>query len=153
MLGLEVCADTVVGNQMLRGISGGQKKRVTSGEALVGHAKVRPASLLLHCCCTAAALLLHCTAVLLPCPLLCTPPQRPSFLLLPLAAAATEQANCRLLPRSPQQVLYADEISTGLDSNTTHQITKSLRNYCHVMNVSPECWLGLGELSWERDGQ
>lgn len=47
----------VVGNQMMRGISGGQRKRVTSGEALVGHAKV----------------------------------------------------------------LYADEISTGLDSNTTHQ--------------------------------
>lgn len=33
------CSTTVVGNQMLRGISGGQKKRVTSGEALVGHAK------------------------------------------------------------------------------------------------------------------
>lgn len=32
-LGLEVCADTFVGNAMLRGISGGQKKRVTVGEA------------------------------------------------------------------------------------------------------------------------
>ncbi|EFN59720.1 hypothetical protein CHLNCDRAFT_133292 [Chlorella variabilis] len=70
MLGLQGCADTVVGNEMMRGISGGQKKRVTSGEALVGHAKA----------------------------------------------------------------LYADEISTGLDSNTTHTIAKSLRNICHVMN-------------------
>ena len=88
-------------------------------------------------------------------PLLCTLLQRPSFLSLPLAAAAaaTEQANRRSLPGSPQQVLYADEISTGLDSNTTHQITKSLRNYCHVMNVSSECcrlvwkssaWGGMG---------
>ncbi|PNX82267.1 pleiotropic drug resistance protein, partial [Trifolium pratense] len=36
ILGLEICADTVVGNAMLRGISGGQKKRVTTGEMLVG---------------------------------------------------------------------------------------------------------------------
>lgn len=34
MLGLDICAETVVGNAMLRGISGGQKKRVTSGKAL-----------------------------------------------------------------------------------------------------------------------
>jgi hypothetical protein len=34
LLGLDMCADTVVGNEMLRGISGGQKKRVTTGEWL-----------------------------------------------------------------------------------------------------------------------
>ncbi|KAK2987376.1 hypothetical protein RJ640_007063, partial [Escallonia rubra] len=39
ILGLEVCADTIVGDEMLRGISGGQKKRVTTGEMMVGPAK------------------------------------------------------------------------------------------------------------------
>ncbi|CAN4095920.1 unnamed protein product [Withania somnifera] len=39
ILGLDVCADTMVGDEMLRGISGGQKKRVTTGEMLVGPAK------------------------------------------------------------------------------------------------------------------
>ncbi|KAG0503184.1 hypothetical protein HPP92_003256 [Vanilla planifolia] len=39
ILGLDICADTMVGDQMLRGISGGQKKRVTTGEMLVGPAK------------------------------------------------------------------------------------------------------------------
>ncbi|KHN09390.1 Pleiotropic drug resistance protein 1 [Glycine soja] len=38
ILGLEVCADTIVGNAMLRGISGGQRKHVTTGEMLVGPA-------------------------------------------------------------------------------------------------------------------
>lgn len=36
---LQVCADTIVGNQMLRGVSGGQRKRVTTGELMVGPAK------------------------------------------------------------------------------------------------------------------
>ncbi|KAM7522073.1 hypothetical protein LguiA_011975 [Lonicera macranthoides] len=31
VLGLDVCSDTIVGNDMLRGVSGGQRKRVTSG--------------------------------------------------------------------------------------------------------------------------
>ncbi|GAY62363.1 hypothetical protein CUMW_217150 [Citrus unshiu] len=38
VLGLDVCADTMVGDEMLRGISGGQRKRVTTGEMLVGPA-------------------------------------------------------------------------------------------------------------------
>ncbi|KAL2332424.1 hypothetical protein Fmac_020005 [Flemingia macrophylla] len=36
ILGLDICADTMVGNEMFRGISGGQRKRVTTGEMLVG---------------------------------------------------------------------------------------------------------------------
>ncbi|KAH6800605.1 pleiotropic drug resistance 12 [Perilla frutescens var. hirtella] len=40
ILGLDICADTLVGDEMTRGISGGQKKRVTIGEMLVGPAKV-----------------------------------------------------------------------------------------------------------------
>ncbi|XP_075514272.1 pleiotropic drug resistance protein 1-like [Primulina tabacum] len=39
LLGLDICADTVVGSDMIRGISGGQRKRVTTGEMMVGPAK------------------------------------------------------------------------------------------------------------------
>ncbi|CAO2820693.1 unnamed protein product [Amaranthus hypochondriacus] len=39
ILGLDICADAMVGNEMIRGISGGQKKRLTTGEMLVGPAK------------------------------------------------------------------------------------------------------------------
>ncbi|KAL8229721.1 hypothetical protein R6Q57_014621 [Mikania cordata] len=39
ILGLETCRDTLVGNQMIRGISGGQKKRLTTGEMMVGSTK------------------------------------------------------------------------------------------------------------------
>ncbi|KAJ0700765.1 putative ABC-type xenobiotic transporter [Helianthus annuus] len=69
LLGLDICADTLVGDQMIRGISGGQKKRVTTGEMLVG----------------------------------------------------------------PSKVLLMDEISTGLDSSTTFQIVKSLRQFLHIL--------------------
>eukprot|EP00252_Welwitschia_mirabilis_P000940 TRINITY_DN10929_c0_g1_i1.p1 TRINITY_DN10929_c0_g1~~TRINITY_DN10929_c0_g1_i1.p1 ORF type:complete len:1465 (-),score=160.32 TRINITY_DN10929_c0_g1_i1:229-4623(-) len=68
LLGLDICADTIVGDQMHRGISGGQKKRVTTGEMLVARPKA----------------------------------------------------------------LFMDEISTGLDSATTFQITKCLRQLAHV---------------------
>jgi ABC-type multidrug transport system ATPase subunit len=31
VLGLDVCSDTIVGNEMTRGVSRGQRKRVTTG--------------------------------------------------------------------------------------------------------------------------
>ncbi|XP_058109090.1 ABC transporter G family member 31-like [Magnolia sinica] len=68
-LGLDVCSDTLVGNDMLRGVSGGQRKRVTTGEMIVG----------------------------------------------------------------PRKTLFMDEISTGLDSSTTFQIVKCIRNFVHQM--------------------
>ncbi|XP_051120010.1 pleiotropic drug resistance protein 2-like [Andrographis paniculata] len=72
ILGLDICAETMVGDEMRRGISGGQKKRVTTGEMLVGPAKV--------------------------------------FLM--------------------------DEISTGLDSSTTFQIVKYMRQMVHIIDIT-----------------
>ncbi|XP_015583835.2 ABC transporter G family member 39 isoform X3 [Ricinus communis] len=72
LLGLDICADIVVGDQMRRGISGGQKKRVTTGEMLVG----------------------------------------------------------------PAKVLLMDEISTGLDSSTTFQICRFMRQMVHIMDIT-----------------
>ncbi|XP_020260301.1 pleiotropic drug resistance protein 2-like isoform X1 [Asparagus officinalis] len=70
VLGLDVCADIIIGDEMIRGISGGQKKRVTTGEMLAG----------------------------------------------------------------PARAVFMDEISTGLDSSTTFQIVKFLRQMVHVMD-------------------
>ncbi|XP_029129133.1 ABC transporter G family member 29 isoform X3 [Cajanus cajan] len=39
ILGLDICKDTIVGDEMQRGVSGGQKKRVTTGEMIVGPTK------------------------------------------------------------------------------------------------------------------
>ncbi|XP_073156192.1 ABC transporter G family member 34-like isoform X3 [Henckelia pumila] len=72
LLGLDVCSDTMVGNEMRRGISGGQMKRVTTGEMLVGAKKV----------------------------------------------------------------LFMDEISTGLDSSTTFQIVKYMRQMVHILDAT-----------------
>ena len=36
-LGLDICADIIVGDEMQRGISGGQKKRVTTGMSASCH--------------------------------------------------------------------------------------------------------------------
>ncbi|XP_027349250.1 ABC transporter G family member 34-like [Abrus precatorius] len=70
ILGLDICADIMVGDNMARGISGGQKKRVTTGEMLVG----------------------------------------------------------------PAKALFMDEISTGLDSSTTFQICKFMKQMVHIMD-------------------
>ncbi|XP_071707223.1 pleiotropic drug resistance protein 2-like [Rutidosis leptorrhynchoides] len=72
ILGLDICADIMVGDEMRRGISGGQKKRVTTGEMLVG----------------------------------------------------------------PAKVFFMDEISTGLDSSTTFQMVKYMKQMVHIMDVT-----------------
>ncbi|PNT22284.2 hypothetical protein POPTR_008G024400v4 [Populus trichocarpa] len=72
ILGMDICADITVGDDMRRGISGGQKKRVTTGEMLVG----------------------------------------------------------------PAKALFMDEISTGLDSSTTYQIVKFMRQMVHILDVT-----------------
>ncbi|KAL8533265.1 hypothetical protein ACS0TY_009596 [Phlomoides rotata] len=72
ILGVDICADTMVGDEMRRGISGGQKKRVTTGEMLVG----------------------------------------------------------------PAKVFFMDEISTGLDSSTTYQIIKYMKQMVHIMDIT-----------------
>ncbi|KAL2236963.1 ABC transporter G family member 32 isoform X2 [Sesamum indicum] len=72
ILGLDICADTLVGDEMLKGISGGQKKRLTTAELLMGASRV----------------------------------------------------------------LFLDEISTGLDSSTTHQIIKYLWHTTHALDCT-----------------
>ncbi|XP_026403551.1 pleiotropic drug resistance protein 2-like isoform X1 [Papaver somniferum] len=72
MLGLDVCENIKVGNEMIRGISGGEKKRLTTGEMLVG----------------------------------------------------------------PTKVFFMDEISTGLDSSTTFQVAKYLKQMVHIFDVT-----------------
>ena len=44
MLALELCADTPVGSASIRGVSGGQRKRVTLGEMLVSAKRVSNAT-------------------------------------------------------------------------------------------------------------
>jgi hypothetical protein len=47
---LQVCADTQVGNQMIRGVSGGQRKRVTTGEVGVSSCRRELGLILVFAC-------------------------------------------------------------------------------------------------------
>eukprot|EP00516_Mucochytrium_quahogii_P004535 CAMPEP_0203759468 /NCGR_PEP_ID=MMETSP0098-20131031/12510_1 /ASSEMBLY_ACC=CAM_ASM_000208 /TAXON_ID=96639 /ORGANISM=" , Strain NY0313808BC1" /LENGTH=1654 /DNA_ID=CAMNT_0050652455 /DNA_START=147 /DNA_END=5108 /DNA_ORIENTATION=+ len=72
LLGLTSCADTIIGNENLKGVSGGERRRVTLGEMLV----------------------------------------------------------------TGSQILCCDEISTGLDSAATFDITAYLRSAAHALQKS-----------------
>jgi len=45
-------------------------------------------------------------------------------------------------PCRPSKVIFADEISTGLDSSTTFQIVQSFSNLAHMRKVPPHFGLG-----------
>ena len=86
------CLDTIVGNAMIRGVSGGQRKRVTLGTGV---------RILLFLFFIAHTLIVHfCTHAHF-----CTGEM--------LVTDAT--------------VLFLDEISTGLDSQTIYEIVKALQ--------------------------
>ncbi|KAK9836042.1 hypothetical protein WJX81_008449 [Elliptochloris bilobata] len=72
LLDLECCQDTAVGGGWFRGVSGGQVKRTSAGEVLVG----------------------------------------------------------------PQRVYFLDEVTTGLDSATAHQVVSVLRDLAHLESAT-----------------
>ncbi|KAM7527670.1 hypothetical protein LguiB_031080 [Lonicera macranthoides] len=120
VLGLDVCSDTIVGNDMLRGVSGGQRKRVTSGW------EDFPKFLVL---------LVHGRST---CPsTFCLAPFRTLAFLFRFSSLRVVFSIMRLggeMVVGPRKTLFMDEISTGLDSSTTYQIVKCTRNFVHQMD-------------------
>ena len=123
-----------MGDNFVRGISGGQKKRVTTGESQT-------------ICCT----LLGCTLswTLIPamlrgvshampegvCPL--HPDVAPACPIavqtrVLLTMATQLKAHAGEMCVGPKNVFFLDEISTGLDSSTTYLIVKAIRNMVHM---------------------
>ncbi|KAL3646852.1 ABC transporter G member 39 [Castilleja foliolosa] len=81
VLGLDICSDIMVGDDMRRGISGGQMKRVTTGMSII-------------------------------------------------------HGNAGEMLVGPAKALFMDEISTGLDSSTTFQIIKYMRQMVHILDIT-----------------
>ncbi|KAF5953991.1 hypothetical protein HYC85_006847 [Camellia sinensis] len=101
ILGLDNCMDIMVGDDMRRGISGGQKKRLTTGDTAGTHM-----SILGHDMGHSRDTLVHIGT------------QRGEMLV------------------GPAKALFMDEISTGLDSSTTFQIVKFMRQMAHIMEMT-----------------
>ncbi|KAJ8452690.1 hypothetical protein Cgig2_005026 [Carnegiea gigantea] len=112
VLGLDICADTFVGNDMLRGVSGGQRKRVTSAYC----ARVRIRLVVKK---NRYVLMIY-EATLMAFPDKLIPEVRRPFCAGEMIVG-------------PKKTLFMDEISTGLDSSTTFQIVKCIGNFVRQM--------------------
>lgn len=126
---MQVCADTLVGSQLTRGISGGQKKRLTTGSHILGpcRALFMGASHLTQDEYEAArdvATLFVGTSQLCH-SLLCS------------MHIDSHRPACWLTRLTSVQLASADEISTGLDSSTTYHIVRCIRNVCTLRDVRP----------------
>lgn len=101
----------MVGDEMLRGISGGQKKRVTTGKAINNTGTL--------------SLLIDFQSP----PITEVVPMHLSWFF-----EMYGQQNIGEMLVGPAKVLFMDEISTGLDSSTTFQIVNSIRQSIHILN-------------------
>jgi ABC-type multidrug transport system ATPase subunit len=144
LLHLHNCADTVVGNDLLRGVSGGEKKRVTVGEGLMTNARVlllEYASSRSVDCLSRVTLTQICRAFLR---------HSPQLLISSMCAF---QLTC-------QQ--YRSEISTGLDASVTFDIMHSLRKRAQenklsvvvsLLQPTPETFALFDEIILMREGR
>lgn len=110
ILGLDICADIMVGDAMRRGISGGQKKRLTTGS----YKNTTPNSL------TCLIYLVH------------------SYILWQNFEPSDSQMIhiAAEMIVGPTNTLFMDEISTGLDSSTTFQIVSCLQHLAHITEAT-----------------
>ena len=135
----QVCEDTLVGSDQVRGISGGQRKRVTTGVQSSMHTVLTRSQAAFRSC-----MLTDHTVVssawlrrLQACP------SSRSVAHLPAASVTINHDLSRLLLWwagellvGPKKTLFLDEISTGLDSSTTFQITRTLRDFSHLRQAT-----------------
>jgi hypothetical protein len=153
-LGLEICADTIIGNAMVRGVSGGQNKRVTTGArpypALClnmrselesrEHLSLRPTDCpsLSFVCLLGPPGSMHAWHMR-RCQVAWSTLQHARLGHAALSAWWSTMHACDCAGEmivGPKRVLFMDEISTGLDSSTTFEIVRYLRDATHALRYT-----------------